>query len=190
MTRRTDDPKPRGLLHAVQHRRRPGKPRQSSCTEHGAHHTCDRARVRPGGGDRRRGEHHVTWHRRRQAISRCTHAAPPKTSDMGPPVGGTAASLVVATLTHSGTFNVYNFSSASRTHLIIDVTGWYSRRRPSPSCPRKSCCSRGNWVGALSSPPAPSCALGFDVDLSMVGDNTVPSDSVCPPGRPRDHFRT
>ena len=56
--------------------------------------------------------------------------SPPKTSDIGPPVGGTAASLVVATLTHSGTFNVYNFSSPSRTNLIVDVTGWYSLQSP------------------------------------------------------------
>jgi hypothetical protein len=49
---------------------------------------------------------------------------PPTTSDLNPPVGGVLANLVVATLSGSGTFSIYN--AAGSTNVLVDVAGWYT----------------------------------------------------------------
>ncbi len=49
---------------------------------------------------------------------------PPTTSDVNPPVGGVLANLVVATLTPSGTLDVFN--AAGNTNMVSDVAGWYT----------------------------------------------------------------
>ena len=48
----------------------------------------------------------------------------PTTSDLNPPAGGVLANMVVATLTGSGTFDIYN--AFGDTNVVVDVAGWYT----------------------------------------------------------------
>ena len=48
----------------------------------------------------------------------------PTTSDLNLFAVGVLANLVVATLTNSGSFNVYN--AAGDTNVVIDIAGWYT----------------------------------------------------------------
>lgn len=51
-------------------------------------------------------------------------STPPLVADLDPAQNSVEQNLVVATLSGSGTFNVYNFSGA--VDLVVDVAGWYS----------------------------------------------------------------
>ena len=50
--------------------------------------------------------------------------APPTTSDLNPPAGSVLANMVVAELSSSGSFDVYN--AVGDTNVVVDVAGWYS----------------------------------------------------------------
>ena len=50
--------------------------------------------------------------------------SPPLVSDLNPPPNGVEPNLVVATLSGSGTFNVFNDNGT--VNLVIDLAGWYS----------------------------------------------------------------
>jgi hypothetical protein len=48
----------------------------------------------------------------------------PTVSDLNPAAGEVEANLVVATLSSSGTVNIYNY--AGSVNVVVDVEGWYS----------------------------------------------------------------
>jgi hypothetical protein len=60
-------------------------------------------------------------------------AALPNTSDLNPPAGSIQPNLVVATLSSTGTFTVYNQSGT--VNIAIDLTGWYQVPSTIPSTP-------------------------------------------------------
>ena len=49
---------------------------------------------------------------------------PPTVSDLNPTPGDVEANLVVATVSATGTIDLYN--NAGTANVVVDVTGWYS----------------------------------------------------------------
>jgi hypothetical protein len=51
-------------------------------------------------------------------------AGPPGASDLNPAPGEVEATLVTATVSATGTVNIFNY--AGTVNVVVDVVGWYS----------------------------------------------------------------